>query len=107
MSKLGCFGGLIKVENSVTTGIIVNERSDMKIKMTNELGFEKEVKMGFSWTVFFFGPIALAIREQYIEAILCLIIGTLTMGIYQIYLAFTANEKLYRKLRENGYKQVN
>lgn len=74
------------------------------MKLIDEYGFTKEVKSGFSWTVFLFGPIALAIREQYLEAILCLIIGPLTLWIYQIYLSFTANEKLYKKLIKEGYK---
>lgn len=35
---------------------------------------QKVCKIGFSWTIFFWGPFALAIREEWLEALVALII---------------------------------
>ena len=54
----------------------------------------KAVKIGFSWTVLFFGWIALAIRGQWIPAVLCFIFFPLP----SLYYMFTANRILKEQL---------
>lgn len=62
-------------------------------------GIKKEVKVGFSWTVFFFGWFALAIRGQYVPAIL----GFFTFNLSSLYFMFAANRLLARNMVENGW----
>lgn len=59
----------------------------------------KEVKVGFSWTIFFFGWIALAIRGQYVPAL----ISFFTLNIAAFYYMFAANRLLARQLVRNGW----
>lgn len=73
----------------------------MHYKFTN--GIEtKEVKHGFSWTIFFFGWIALAIRGQAKQAI----ISFLTFNLAACYFMFTANTTLARDMIRKGWKPV-
>lgn len=65
-------------------------------------GITKEVKVGFSWTVIFFGWMALAIRGQALPAIL----GFFTFNITSLYFMFTANRLLARKMVENGWVAI-
>jgi len=62
-------------------------------------GIKKEVKNGFSWTVFLFGWIALLIRKQPVPAIICF----LTFGLAGFYFMFTANKMLAIDLVEQGW----
>lgn len=62
-------------------------------------GITKEVKVGFSWTIFFFGWIALAIRGQYVAAF----ISFITLNIAACYYMFAANRLLARKLVADGW----
>jgi hypothetical protein len=63
-------------------------------------GLTKEVKIGFSWTIFFFGWIALLIRKQYGYAAL----SFFTFNITSIYFMFSANKALAHDLIENGWE---
>ena len=64
-------------------------------------GVHREVKVGFSWTVFFFGFIALLVRGQAIEALITL----LTFGLAALYYCFTANRLLTEKLKLEGWSE--
>lgn len=59
----------------------------------------KEVKIGFSWTVFFFGALALLIRKQYGAAV----ISFLTFGLANFYFMFAANKMLAHSMIECGW----
>jgi hypothetical protein len=63
-------------------------------------GFTKEVKIGFSWTIFFFGWIALLIRKQYGYAVIALF----TFNIASLYFMFTANKAKAHDLIEQGWQ---
>jgi len=65
-------------------------------------GITKEVKVGFSWTVFFFGWLALAIRGQYVPAL----ISFLTFNFAGFYYMFAGNRILARQLVENGWVAI-
>lgn len=62
-------------------------------------GISKKVKYGISWTVFFFGWMALAIRGQYPAAL----ISFFTFGLANFYYMFTANRILAHLLIEQGW----
>lgn len=62
-------------------------------------GIRKEVKIGFSWTVFFFGWIALAIRKQFAPAA----IAFFTLNIASLYYMFAANKALAVDLVADGW----
>ena len=70
----------------------------MHIKF-NKNGLTKEVKIGFSWTIFCFGWMALAIRGQYVPAF----ISFLTFNMASFYFMFAGNRMLARHLIENGW----
>ncbi len=92
----------------------------MKIKMVNEFGMEKKVKKGFSWTIFFFGWIALMFRGQitefliYVGGFIIMVLSGLLLAIpiaiiliiYTLYLSFVGNKKLLEQNLKNGYKIV-
>jgi len=62
-------------------------------------GLKKEVKNGFSWTVFFFGWIALLVRKQYGPAAICFF----TWNFASMYFMFKANKMLAIDLVEQGW----
>ena len=62
-------------------------------------GLTKEVKVGFSWTIFLFGWLALAIRKQYGAAIISILLFNLPV----LYYMFAGNKLLARDLAENGW----
>ena len=70
----------------------------MHIKF-NKNGLTKEVKVGFSWTIFFFGWMALAIRGQYVPAL----ISFLSFNMASFYFMFSGNRLLARQLIEDGW----
>lgn len=63
----------------------------------------REVKVGFSWTVLFFGAFPFAFRGQwgwfFLTALLCIC----TYGLAGIVMAFFANKITARWLAENGW----
>lgn len=77
----------------------------MKMTLKHPSGVTKEVKTGFSWTILFFGFIALLIRGQIKEELIILLTFWLGIGIiYQIYLAFKGNEKQKDKFLLKGFE---
>lgn len=65
-------------------------------------GLTKEVKVGFSWTIFFFGWMALAIRGQYVAAL----ISFVTFNFAGFYYMFAANRLLARQLVGDGWTAI-
>jgi hypothetical protein len=53
----------------------------MKVSLTNELDVVKEVKVGFSWTIFFFGPITFAFRGMPMHFFVTLILPIILIGL--------------------------
>lgn len=83
----------------------------MFVTLINAAGVSKRVKVGFSWTTFFFGFIPALIRGDLkwaiIMFVLTIIIGTLTIGfgawIPGIIFCFIYNKIYIKELLEKGY----
>ncbi|WP_404405066.1 DUF2628 domain-containing protein [Jeotgalibacillus malaysiensis] len=86
----------------------------MKIKLANKGGVVKEVKVGFSWTTFFFGFFPALFRGDLkwalIMFILEAILGSFTLGIGAwitgVVFSFTYNKIYIKELIEKGYTPV-
>jgi len=84
----------------------------MKAKLQNDAGVTKEVKLGFSWTTFFFGFIPALIRGDLKWALIMFItaavasIFTLGFGAWipGIIFSFVYNKIYIKELLEKGYR---
>jgi hypothetical protein len=85
------------------------------VNLKNESGLTKEVKVGFSWTTFFFGIFVPLIRGDIKWAAImlgvALLAGVFTAGIgsfvVMVVFAFKYNELYIKDLIEKGYKPSN
>jgi hypothetical protein len=84
----------------------------MKVLLKNEGGITKEVKVGFSWTTFFFGFFPALFRGDLkwaaIMFIISVAIGSFTLGIGAwvsgIVFSFVYNKIYVKELIEKGYR---
>ena len=67
-------------------------------------GIIKEVKHGFSWTIFFFSWIPLLTRGMYIHAILAFILFLPTFGLWSLIMAFIGNKLYAQHLLNDGWQ---
>jgi hypothetical protein len=72
-----------------------------------ETGVNKELKLGFSWTIFFFGALVFVFRGNWSEFFKYLILGFVTFRIYDLIQCFTANKKEVIRWMERGYVPAN
>lgn len=86
----------------------------MTITLKHASGISKEVKVGFSWTTFFFGLFVPLIRGDIkwaaIFFVISLVLGTFTMGIgacvVGIVFSFKYNSIYIKELIEKGYSPI-
>lgn len=86
----------------------------MEARLQNEAGVTKEVKIGFSWTTFFFGFFPALIRGDLkwatIMFVTALLAGVFTLGfgawIPGIIFSFVYNKIYIKDLLEKGYRPV-
>jgi hypothetical protein len=84
----------------------------MKARLQNQAGVTKEVKVGFSWTTFFFGFFPALFRGDLkwaaIMFIMAAVVGTFTLGfgawIPGIIFSFVYNKIYIKDLLEKGYR---
>ncbi|HWI49942.1 MAG TPA: DUF2628 domain-containing protein [Rummeliibacillus sp.] len=87
----------------------------MKVTLKNDSGLTKEVKIGFSWTTFFFGFIPALFRGDLkwaaIMFILAAVAGVITAGfgawIPGLVFSFIYNKLYIKDLIEKGYGPIN
>lgn len=87
----------------------------MKMVLRHPSGATKQVKLGFSWTTFFFGLFVPLIRGDLKWAAIMfsleLLVGIFTFGIgawvVGIIFAFVYNKIHARELGEKGYEAIN
>lgn len=87
----------------------------MKIIMKHDSGVSKEVKVGFSWTTFFFGFIVPLVRGDVKWALIMFVLGVIasvpTMGIgglvCDIIFAVIYNKIYIKDLLMKGYQPAN
>lgn len=75
----------------------------MKIRLMNSAGVIREVKLGFSWTMLFFGPLVPLFRGDLKWMILSLVLDVLTSGIAWLILPFTYNKSYIKGLLYAGW----
>ena len=87
----------------------------MKVALRDSNGFVKEVKLGFSWTVLFFGFFVPLIRGDWkwlgIMLVISIFSGLFTLGlgafVANIILAFNYNKFYAKELYQKGYRSQN
>ena len=78
----------------------------MIVSMKNESGLVRQVKVGFSWTSFFFGGLPFFFRGMPWHAVLWIILSLFTFGISNLILMFIINKQTAHYYLERGYKPV-
>jgi hypothetical protein len=73
------------------------------VKLTNSTGVAKELKVGFSWTTFFFGGIVAMFRGQWGEVAKWVFLNPITFGIWGLVQCWTTNKKTVVMHMEKGY----
>jgi hypothetical protein len=64
----------------------------------------KQVPLGFSWTMFFWGGIPALLRQDWVWGFAVLIAGVFTSGLAGIVAAFVYNKIYAKSLFDKGYK---
>jgi hypothetical protein len=72
--------------------------------MKNDAGIVRQVKVGFSWTAFFFGGMPFFFRGMHIHGIIFVVLGLFTFGISNLILMFIINKQTAHYFLEHGYK---
>ena len=75
-----------------------------KVSMKNQAGVIKSVKLGFSWTTFFFGGWVAMFRGQWGEVLKWFFLNPITLFIWGFVQCWTANKKTVIFLTEKGYQ---
>jgi len=75
----------------------------MKVYLKNSTGVTKQVKLGFSWTMLFFGLFVPLFRGDLKWTILFLILSILTLGLAWLVLPFIYNKMYIKGLLEDGW----
>lgn len=80
----------------------------MKVLLQNpNTGQAKNVKIGFSWTVFFWGWIPAACRQDWKWTLIIFLAGSATLSISTIVLAFLYNKIYIQDLIDTkGYRPI-
>lgn len=76
------------------------------IVLRNEFGVTKQVKVGFSWTMLFFGVFVPLFRGDIKWFLITLLIGLLTAGLSWLVFPFFYNKVYLEDLLNSGYKVV-
>ncbi|MBG9444244.1 DUF2628 domain-containing protein [Cytobacillus firmus] len=75
-----------------------------KVLLKNQGGVVKELKVGFSWTTFFFGGWVAMFRGQWGEVAKWFFLNPITLGIWGLAQCWTTNKKTVVSFIEKGYE---
>ena len=78
----------------------------MMVQMKNDAGVVREVKVGFSWTAFFFGGFPYFFRGLPLYGVAWIILAMVTFGLSNLVLCFIINKQTAHYYLEHGYKPV-
>jgi len=78
----------------------------MQVAMKNEVGLVRHVKVGFSWTAFFFGGFPFFFRGMPVHGIIWIILAMITLGFSNLFLMFIINKQTAHYYLEHGYKPI-
>lgn len=76
----------------------------MIVRLVNGSGEMRKAKIGFSWTVFFFGFLVPICRGDAKWAVLMFAASVLTLFLAQMVFCFTYNGTYIRELLANGFR---
>lgn len=76
----------------------------MKINLVSPYGELREVKIGFSWTVFFFGFLVPIFRGDVKWTVIMFVASVLTAFLAQLVFCFVYNGIYVRELLGRGFK---
>ncbi|MDO5114549.1 MAG: hypothetical protein Q4D58_00490 [Synergistaceae bacterium] len=76
----------------------------MLVKLISDDGQLRTVKVGFSWTVFFFGFLVPICRGDAKWAVIMFAASVLTLFLAQLVFSFTYNGTYIRELLSRGYR---
>jgi hypothetical protein len=91
----------IYFRRSITKGI-----KKMIVSMKNDAGMIRQVKVGFSWTAFFFGGLPFFFRGIPVYGFLWILLAVCTVGFSNLILAFLINKQTAHSYLERGYKPI-
>ena len=75
----------------------------MKVYLRNSVGVVKQVKLGFSWTMLFFGIFVPLFRGDLKWTVLSLILVLVTSGLAWFILPFVYHKLSIKSLLEDGW----
>ncbi len=82
-----------------------------RAKKTPQINFENPrtgqsriAMIGFSWTTLLFGPFPMVFRGNWKRFVIVLLIGIVTLGISNVFFAFTVNRMHVQDLLNDGFK---
>lgn len=75
----------------------------MRINMKSPVGIIKQVKLGFSWTMLFFGIFVPLVRGDFKWFLIALLVSAITCGIAWFVFPFIYNKIYIKELIEKGW----
>ena len=76
------------------------------ITLKNDNGVTKTVKVGFSWTMLFFGIFVPLVRGDWKWGLISIVLAPITFGISWLVFPFIYNKLYINDLKDKGYKVV-
>lgn len=76
----------------------------VKVRLKHESGLIRECKVGFSWTVFFFGFLPPFFRGDWKWGLIILLLASVTFGFSNVVFWFIYNGIYIKDLLQSGYE---
>lgn len=76
----------------------------MIVTLKNDVGVARQIKVGFSWTAFFFGGMPYFFRGMPSNGAVWILLSIVTFGISNLFLCFMMNKQTALYYLDRGYK---